>query len=386
MNASSRLKFHARALPLIGGALWLGAAALVGCAPKQAGFAMPPTPVEVAVAKREAVTDRFEAVGTLEAGEEGTLVSEIDARVVSIPYREGEAVARGALIARLDDDQLRAEVARGEALREQSRVAFERVKSIVDQAAGSPQDLDNAAAALKVAEANLDLSRARLSKTRITAPFAGRVGARRVSVGTFLRAGQPITDIAQVSEMRAKFWAPERYLGELKQGSEVLVSTTAYPGYRLTGRIDVIDPVLDPATRNARITARLTNPEGRFRPGMSANVTVVLSTRSNAVTVSSEAVFVEGDQAYVYEVKPDSSVAKVPLTLGSREAGVVEVLRGLEPGAQVVRAGHQKLFEGARVMPLDPAAMTGGAAAAPGGKPGGKPGGPAPARAAGKAR
>jgi membrane fusion protein, multidrug efflux system len=355
-----------------GGAGWIARVALVGlacaagCAPKQAGFAMPPTPVETAEAKREAVTDRFEAVGTLEAAEEGTLVSEIDARVVSIPYQEGQLVARGALIAKLDDDQLRAEVSRNEALRDQSRVAYERVKSVVDQAAGSPQDLDNAAAALKVAEANLDLSRSRLSKTRITAPFAGRVGARLISVGTFLRAGQPVTNIAQVSQMRAKFWAPERYLGELRQGSEVLVSTTAYPGYQLKGRIDVIDPVLDPSTRNARITARLSNPQGRFQPGMSANVTVVLSTRPAAVTVSSEAVFAEGDQAYVYVVKADSTVTKTALTLGSREAGSVEVLKGLEPGAQVVRAGHQKLFEGAKVMPLSAATPGGGAPGKPG--------------------
>jgi multidrug efflux pump subunit AcrA (membrane-fusion protein) len=91
-------------------AVALGVVLTTGCAPKQAGFAMPPTPVETATAKREAVTDRFEAVGTLEAAEEGTLVSEIDARVESIPYREGQLVARGALIAKLDDAQLRAEV------------------------------------------------------------------------------------------------------------------------------------------------------------------------------------------------------------------------------------------------------------------------------------
>ncbi|MBI5837177.1 MAG: efflux RND transporter periplasmic adaptor subunit [Candidatus Eisenbacteria bacterium] len=355
-------------------------AALAGCGPRGGGFQMPPTPVEVAEAKVEGVTDRFEAVGTLEAAEQVTLVSEIDASVVGISYREGETVRRGGLIAQLDDSQLRAEVNRAEALRVQGSVAFARVKSIVEQNAGSQQDLDNAAAALKVAEANLDVAKARLAKTRIVAPFDGRVGARRVSQGAFLRSGQPIADIAQLSELRVKFSAPERYLGVLRQGAPVTVSTPAVPGSEVRGRIDVIDPVLDPGTRNARITARIANPGGRFLPGMSANVSVVLAARPAALTVPSEAVFEEGDQSVVYVVQPDSTVLKTNLTLGSRQAGAVEVVKGLEAGALVVRAGHQKLFPGAKVMPMTAEMLKMMSA---GGPPGGKPGAGAPGKPGG---
>jgi hypothetical protein len=114
-----------------------------------------------------------------------------------------------------------------------------------------------------------------------------------------------------------------------------------------------VEASLDPATRSVRIMARVTNTNGRLRPGMSADVTAVLRERANAVTVPDEAVFAEGEQFFVYSVKEDNTVARTAVTLGTRMAGAVEVLAGLEPGTRVVRAGHQKLFEGAKVMPVD---------------------------------
>ena len=114
----------------------------------------------------------------------------------------------------------------------------------------------------------------------------------------------------------------------------------------------MIEPVLDPTTRSARVVARVANPERKFRPGMSADISAVLSERANALIIPNEAVFASGNQSFVFIVKPDSTAARVALTLGTRLADVVEVVRGLEPGMQVVRAGHQKLFDGAKVMPI----------------------------------
>jgi len=337
------------------------------------GFSMPPMPVETAVASKERVFDRFEAVGSIEAGDAITVASEIAANVVSLPYREGRPVEKGAVLAQLDDSQLKAEVDRTSALRDQARSTYERVKSVVEQGAGSAQDLDDAAAALKVAEANHALAETRLSKARITAPFDGVVGSKRVSPGAYLKVGDAITDLARISELKVIFSAPERYLAKLTPGAAASVSTTAYPGYSLSGRIDVIDPVLDPETRSARVTARLRNPGGKFRPGMSANVSVVLSERMNALTIPNEAVFAEGNQTLVYVVKADSTVARRAVKLGTRLTDVVEVVQGLEPGERVVAAGHQKLFDTAHVIPIQSQGAGGGppgGGAAGGGAPG----------------
>jgi membrane fusion protein (multidrug efflux system) len=354
-----------------GGLIWTGLLALFllsGCSQEQGGggFAMPPTPVEVAEVVEGTVADRFEAVGTIEAGEAITVVSEINASVKSLPFEEGNAIRKNDLIARLDDSQLRAEVDRAEAVRDQNRATFDRIKAVVDAGAGTPQDLDDAAAALRVAEADLALARARLAKTRIVAPFDGILGVRRVSPGAFLRAGDAITDLAMIHEIRIRFSAPERFLGKLVRGAPVLVATTAFPGLEINGNVDVVEPVLDPTTRSATLVARASNPEGKFRPGMSANVSAVLSAREQALTIPSEAVFVEGSQAFVYIVRPDSTVAKTPLTLGTRLPDIVEVVEGLNAGEKVVRAGHQKLFPGAKVMPVGGPGSPGGPGAAPG--------------------
>ncbi len=346
-------RVSARDLGLL--ATWV--ACIAGCAQQQqAQFAPPPMPVETAPVVQGPIADRFAAVGSIEAGDAIEVVAEIDAIVESLPFREGAGVGAGDLLAQLDDATSSAEMARAEALRDQMRVTHERVASVVAQKAGTPQDLDDALAALKVAEANLAVAQARHDKTRITAPFAGVVGSRRVSPGAFLRAGQAITDLSRIDEIRVIFWAPERYVPILIPGVRVSVSTTAYPDYALEGAIDVVEPALDPALRSVRIIARVANPGGKFRAGMSADVEAVLAERQLALTVPSEAVFVEGDQALVYVWKADSTVARAPVVLGTRLADVVEVLSGLEPGQQVVRAGHQKLFDGARAMPIAAAA------------------------------
>jgi membrane fusion protein (multidrug efflux system) len=316
------------------------------------GFQRPPTPVETAVVATERVTERFEAVGTIEAAEAITVVSEIPGIVVRLPFREGDSVEKGALLAQLDDSELRAALARAEAIRDQKRAAFDRVKLVVEQRAGTPQDLDDASAELKIAESDVDLAAARLAKTRIVAPFSARVGSRQVSPGAFLQPGAPITELAQLNRIKVTFSAPERFVSKLQRGAEVQISTTAFPGEFVAGTIDLVDPVLDPETRSAEVIARSDNPGERFRPGMSANVSATLSERDDAMTIPSEAVLTEGDQTLVFVVNPDSTVAKTPVELGLRRAGTVEVRSGLEPGQTVVRAGHQKLFPGAKIMPI----------------------------------
>lgn len=360
------------------------AAVLTGCAPKSPEGAgggeggppggMPPMPVETAVIARQVVSDTFKAVGTVRAAEEITVVSEIDATILKLPFREGEPIREGALLVQLDDAQYRAAFSRAEALRDLAKQSFDRVQSLVESGSASKSQWDDAASALKVAEANLALADDQLRKTRIVAPFSGVLGARKISPGAYLTSGTPVTTLAQLEEIKIDFAAPERYLADLQRGAEVSVSTAAFPGYTLTGSINVIEPVLDPVTRSARITARLRNPDMKFRAGMSADVAVILSSRPTALAIPSEAIFVEGDQFLTYVVGEGGVVSRASLTLGTRLPEMVEVLDGVKEGDVVVKAGHQKIFPGAKVMPVNTGEAPGGGA--PGG---GAPGGGAPA-------
>jgi len=357
--AASALLFSGALLPL------------VGCGgPGRGGFQMPPVPVEVADVGANGVTDRFRAVGNIEAEETVSIVNEIAGVVRELPFAEGQRVAAGDLLARLDDAELGAESARADALRDQARTNYERVRQLFEQGAASQQDLDDASSALKVAQANAVVARTRFEKAHIRSPLTGVVGRRLVSPGAYLPVGTPITEVASVGVVKVTFAAPERYLPQLRRRAAVTVTTTAYPGMEFEGRVSVVDPILDPATHTVQLVARVPNRGGRLRSGMSADVSAILGVRSDALTVPDEAVFSEGDQNYVYVVKPDSTVTRQAVTLGTRDSARVEVIRGIQRGERVVRAGYQKLFEGARVMPIPPGGpggpAAGGASAEPG--------------------
>jgi membrane fusion protein (multidrug efflux system) len=329
---------------------------------------MPPTPVEVAEVLPRVVRDDFHALGSIESDANIEIVSELNARVIALPFREGHPVDSGATLARLDDREFRAEAERTQAQRDQAQSNHERSKKLSEDGAISGQELEDARTALRVAEAVAALAQARFEKTRIRAPYAGLVGVRRVSPGAYLREGTVITDLTRVDEMKVTFSAPERYARQLKAGVAVELHTPAFPGERFHGRLSVVDPVVDSGTRTLRLVARIPNPGYRLRPGMSADVNVTLAERNQALAVPDEAVFAEGNQNFVYVVQPDSTVARAAVTLGSRDSMQVEVVAGLTPGALVVRAGHQKLFPGAKVLPVSaggpPASDAAGAATA----------------------
>ncbi len=352
------------ALALAGAMVWFG------CSKQQAGggFEMPPTPVEIADVQTVTVTDKFEAVGTIEGAEAVTIVSEVSALVMDMPFAEGQEIDSGGLIAQMDDQQIKAAFQSAAATRDQSKITYDRTKRMLDAGAVSKQEMDIADANLKVAEADYETARVRLSKCQVRAPFSGVTGPRMVSPGAFLLSGfttTPITTLTQIGRLKVGFAVPERVYPQLHRGSEVTISTPAYPGYELTGKIDVIDPVIDTSTRSVRVIARVNNPDRKFRPGMSATVTAVLGERPNSLTIPDEAVFAEGNQAFVFSVQPDNSVLRTPIVLGSRQAGSVEVVSGLTTGARVVRAGHQKLYDGAKVMPAGAMPPGGGQTAPP---------------------
>jgi membrane fusion protein (multidrug efflux system) len=343
---------------------------LAGCGgaegPAGGGFEMPPTPVETAEVVLGPIESVFATVGEVQAAEAVTLVAEIDGTIARVPFREGDPLDEGGLVAQLDDREREAEFRRAEAIRDRSRASYDRVKQVVEEGAAAPQDLDDAEAELRVAEADAALAKVRLEKTRIVAPFDGMIGPRTVSPGAFVRAGDPIARIAQISRLKIAFTMPERYLAEVRRDAEVAVSTPAYPGEPVHGRVDVVDPIVDPATRAVRVIARAANPGGRLRPGMSADVRLVLAHRDSALTVPAEAVFAEGTEFLVYKVDAEGTVARTPVTLGMRLPDAVEILSGLAAGDVVVRAGQQKLYPGAKVMPV-------GAEGPPPGAEGGAP-------------
>ncbi len=316
------------------------------------GFSMPPAPVEVADVRATEVRDLFRALGSLDALQEADIVAEVAGRVLALPFPEGRSVDSGAVLARLDDRELRAQRDRAAAAVALARSEAKRVEDLYTREVVSPRERDESRASLAAAEAELELQQTRLDRTTVRAPFTGVTGRRLVSAGAVVRVNDALVHLARLDRLRVQFAVPERYASVLRAGARATVQVTAWPGQDFPAWVTVVEPSIDPRTRTFTAVAEVRNLGERLRPGMSASVSVSLAERMRALTVPDEAVIAEGDQAFVYRIAADSTVARVPVTLGTRDSSRVEIVAGLAAGDRVVRAGHQKLYPGAKVMPI----------------------------------
>lgn len=319
-----------------------------------------PTVVETATLVASDFADELSAVGSLKAAESVVLRPETSGRVVSIGFRDGEVVSKGALLLALDTTVQDAELAQARANLALTQSSYRRNQELLEKKFISPQALEASGAALAVQQAAVQLAEAKAAKMRLRAPFRGMVGLRELSVGTYVKEGETLITVDDIASLRVDFRLPESALGRLARGQVVSLSSDALPGEAFTARVEALDPQLDPNGRSIAVRARLDNPGGRLRPGMFVRVRMVLGERKQVVMLP-EAAVIPGQKPSVYTVV-DGKVVPVSVRLGVRRDAQVEVLEGVQAGAVVVTAGQMKLKPGAAVTTAAPAAPVGMAA------------------------
>jgi len=332
------------------------------------GFALP---VEVATARQDTVVDAILATGQIEAVQSAELRAEVEGRIVEILMREGSAVEKGDGLFRIDDRELRAEVARAEAERDLAEQALTRTRQLLAQDASSTADLERAEATARSSRATLALLELRLSRTTVRAPFAGVVGQRLVSLGDYVTTSDPLVVIETVDPARVAFTVPERYAGDVRLGQRVVFRVAALPAEEFTGAVDFVSPSVQLPARTLLIKAVVPNGRRRLQAGMFAEARLATATRPRAVIIPEQAILsVQGIQ--VVWVVTDGKVARRPVTIGVRAPGEAEITSGVEAGEQVVVGGLEMLQDGAPVMamPVDGPAPTGGTEGSAGAPPG----------------
>lgn len=314
------------------------------------GGGPPPMPVEVAAAISDTVVDAIQATGQIEAVQAIELRPEVEGRITEILVREGQEVARGAPLFRVDDVELQAQVARAEADRQLARQALERTKQLIAQNASSAADLERAEATARSAESSYDLLKTRLDRTVVRAPFAGVAGRRLVSLGTYVSAQTPLITLQTVTPQYAVFQVPERYAERLARGQLVSFQVAALPGRNFSGEVVFVSPVVELPSRTILIKAVVPNPQRQLAAGMFIEARLATEIRPNAVVVPEDAILPLQGATYVWVVK-DNKADRREVTLGVRTAGWAEVQGGaIAPGDQVVVGGIERLFPGATVM------------------------------------
>ena len=320
-----------------------------GGGPGGPGGGMPAMPVEVAVARTDTVTDAIAATGEIEAMQSIELRPDVDGRITQIYVREGSAVARGAALFKVDDAELRAQLARWEAESDLAKQNLTRTRGLLEQRASSQAELERAEATARSADAQAQLLRVQVARTTVRAPFAGVAGARSVSIGDYVTTQTPLITLQTVNPQRAVFTVPERHAAALGRGQKVAFRVAALPGREFEGTVDFVDPVVQMPGRTILVKAMVPNGSRELQSGMFIEARLATEVRPSAVVIPEDAVIPLQGQNFVWVVK-DGKAARRQVQLGVRTTGFVEVRSGVEPGEQVVVGGVAMLQEGAPVQ------------------------------------
>jgi membrane fusion protein (multidrug efflux system) len=321
-------------------------------APKDSAKGPPAMPVKAAAARIAPAVDEVGAVGTLRADEAVTIRPEIAGRVVQFHFNEGQAVARGAVLVKLDQSELGAVVASSRAQLKWEEQRMDRAEDMRTKGFISQQGLDDQKTNLARAKAKLAEDEARLAKTEMRASFAGIAGLRQVSEGQYVAAGTDIVRLEKIDQLKLDFRVPEAFIGKLKAGQPLKVQVDAYPGRSFAGNIYAIEPGVDEQTRTILLRARVVNPDLKLRPGMFGRVQVQLGVREKAIWVPEEAIVPRGQDSYVFRVA-GAKAELVRVQTGARKVGEVEIVKGLAAGDLVVTEGTQKIGPGSAVSVME---------------------------------
>jgi membrane fusion protein (multidrug efflux system) len=288
------------------------------------------------------------AVGTLRSNESVVVRPEISGRIARLEFDEGKPVRKAQMLVALDDSVYAAELQQAKANLALQSSNYQRTVELARDNFVSANAKDQALNNLRVAEASLALAQARLAKTRILAPFSGIIGIRQVSVGDYVKEGQDLATLEDISSLKIDFRIPELFLTNLRRGQGIEVQTDAFPGKTFAAVLDAIDPLVDQNGRSLVLRGRLKNIDGTLRPGMFVRTRLIIAERPAALTIPEEALVPVGSSQYVFRVS-GGKAERIKVDTGVRRAGRVEIASGLSPGDVVVTAGQIKLRDGVAV-------------------------------------
>jgi membrane fusion protein (multidrug efflux system) len=290
--------------------------------------------------------EKIQTVGTLRANESVTLVAESSRRLTKVVCVEGAQVKAGDLLFQLDDAELQTELLEIESRLSLALANKQRNEDLLPSKAISQLEADMTAAEWRVLDAQKQTKLVEISKTKIVAPFAGRLGTRKVSEGTFLTPAMPLIDLHDVAQIKIDFSLPERYASAIKV-SQDFTFTIAGQGKVHAGTVTVIEPAIDPQTRSLLLRGICTEPEGLI-PGGFADVSIPLSASATSLMVPTQAIVPSPRGHGVYLVTNGKAQFK-EVTIGTRTNDQVQILRGLAEGDVIATTNLNRIRPGVDV-------------------------------------
>jgi membrane fusion protein, multidrug efflux system len=343
------------------------------------------TSVGVATATTGDIPVTLNALGTVTSLATATVKSQISGYLTAIPFKEGQVVKKGDVLAQVDPRpyevalaQYQGQLQRDQALLENARLDYKRYQQLAAQDSTSKQTVDTALATVhqyegtvRTDQAQVDSEKLNLTYARIVSPIDGRVGLRQVDVGNYVTASDTdgVAVVTQTDPISVVFTLPEDDLEQVLVPSDdgkprsVGAWDRTFTTQLSSGTLDTIDNQVDTSTGTVKLRALFDNPKGTLFPNQFVNATLLVRTLHGAVTIPSTAVQTGSPGTFVYQLNSDHTVALRKVTLGPSAGGRVAVTAGLAAGDVVVVDGADHLSDGAKVtVPgAATAADTGGA-------------------------
>lgn len=337
-------------------------------------------PVEAATAKRAAIVANYTGTATLEADREAQVVAKTSGVLLKLMVEEGAKVHAGQVLAQLDPERPRLQVAQAEANLKRLQNDYNRSQDMYAKKLVSSEAYDKIKFDLETQKAAFDLARLELSYTNITAPIDGVLSQRMVKEGNLIQLNAPLFRIDDFDPLLAVLNVPERELMTLKPGLTVQMEVDALPTMKFGGKVQRIAPVVDAKTGTFRVTCEFSDPSGTLKSGMFGRLSIVYAERPDALTIPREALIEEDGDTAVFvvvlddkppepkkdEPKKDAKDAKdakpagpalvvhrKKVSVGFVSGDLIEIRDGLNEGDKVVTVGRAALREGTKVQVLE---------------------------------
>lgn len=306
-----------------------------------------PAPVEVMVIRNQVLEDKILATGTIIPNEEVEIRPEISGRVTDITFKEGDYATKGQVLVRINDADLQAQLQKLGYQKKLAEVNEERQKKLLEKEAISQRDYDVSLTNLNSINADIENLKAQIAKTVIRAPFSGRLGLRFISLGSYISSANRITTLTSQVPAKLDFSVPAKYASSVRRGTRVGFTVEGNDSKHI-GTVYAVESKIDPNTRTLTLRATSPNAGGRLIPGSFAKVEIILSAKSGAITVPSEAVIPDLQGHKVFLVR-NNKAESVVVELGTRFDRSVEIKKGVQIGDTLITAGILQVKQGGEI-------------------------------------
>jgi membrane fusion protein (multidrug efflux system) len=319
--------------------------------------------VEVATPSRGDIFATHSGTAAIEAYADALVVAKVGGEIREILVEEGDDVRAGQVLARLDGDRLRLDLAQSEARLQKLRKDFQRNRDLKERSLISAGDFEKIQYEMEALEASWNLAKLELGYTEIRAPISGVVAERIVKTGNTIEVNSPMFRVTSLEPLVAYLHVPEREYRRVEARMPVTITVDALSDVRFDATVARVGPVVDPATGTFKITIEVNDPTRRLKPGMFARVNIVSDKHEDALQVPRNAVIEEAGETSVYVIAGDLAEKRAVRT-GFSSNGRIEVVDGLAEGERFIVVGQTGLRDGSRVSIVNAAQGDQSAAAA----------------------